>query len=34
LHEPSFKNAAGAAVFTKTVAIKKLGNMAVQATSR
>jgi type I restriction enzyme R subunit len=31
LHEPSFKNTVGTAVFTKTVAIKKLGNMAVHS---
>jgi type I restriction enzyme R subunit len=31
LHEPSFKNTVGPAVFTKTVAIKKLGNMAVHS---
>ncbi len=31
LHEPSFRATVGAAVFTKAVAIKKLGNMAVHS---
>jgi type I restriction enzyme R subunit len=31
LHEPSFKNTVGTAIFTKALAVKKLGNIAVHS---